>query len=198
MWFLEHAQMTVSFRPTIGRVPRYLSWLNTISYNFQRRGFNKALKKHNVALVNEGTLEPSNKEKKMIEKGLQASNFLFIICNEEEMNKRSEKSIYELLLEMVPIYMKFGVKPCEFLVEKFELGISNYVYVDEDIPLRNFLSSEEIQSMIVEFSKDASLKASSQWLSQNKSPQKSRVSLKKKYEIKPSKMSVINYCYFFL
>lgn len=139
--------------------------------------------------MNECALEPSSKEKKMIDKGLQASNFMFIICNEEEMNKRSEKSIYELLLDMVPIYMKFGVKPCEFLLEKFELAISNYVYIDECIPMRNFFSSEEIQTMIVEFSKDASMKASSQFLTHKSSSRKSRVTLKKKTEIKASKKS---------
>ena len=84
--------------------------------------------------------------------------------------------------------MKFEVKPCEFLIEKFELGIGNYVYIDEDLPSRDFFSSDEIQSMIVGFSKDASRKVSSQLLSRKMSPFKSRVKSTTKSEIKPSKM----------
>lgn len=106
MWFLEHTKLK-SLEKYKGHIPRYLNW--NLSKSWRRTSFQIALIDVAASLVQDKSLKYLKPEGCLKENGFVASSYLDILQDEKKVKRAMTRPIYKVLVEMTPVYMKFGI-----------------------------------------------------------------------------------------
>lgn len=81
--------------------------------------------------------------------GFKAGQYLELLGDEDNLRKYRNQPLSKFMLEMSPIYMKFGFVPCSYLKDQIA-DISSYVYLERALPTLDDIPQDVMDRIIEE------------------------------------------------
>jgi hypothetical protein len=114
VFFFEHIRFAPE-KKHIGHIPRYLNW--HLTRTWKRDAIRAALRDVIALPAISKPLKLQPQEKKMIH-GFVAVTYLQTLAKELALQRIHNNEIFLLLVEMTPIFWKFGFEPCALLMNE--------------------------------------------------------------------------------
>jgi hypothetical protein len=113
VFLLEHLRLQKEKKFT-GHIPRYLNW--KLEFNWRRASIRNELQKMRIQHDISKALKVDGAEKIILD-GFIPISFLNTLQDEARL-ENYVRNTFNLMVEMTPVYWKFGMEPCPLLMGK--------------------------------------------------------------------------------
>ena len=137
-------------RSFTGHIPRYLNWMKGLTRKYFRSTFERDLVNCKLSQVLTAPLELLEYEQPLKDDGFIAAQYLLVICNEQKLQRFNCKNLFHMLLEFTPVFIKFGVSPCQFLKDQVGELDQEVVYVEDNLPTLEDIPQHIMEKIIKE------------------------------------------------